>query len=297
MAKIYRSLIVVPLLFVATIIHAQDSLMNLLGETKPNIEYTSGTFKATRVILGQSIENPFGGTMVFVISHHFGQINSGFYNFFGLDQASTRLGLDFGITNWLDVGFGRSTYQKTWDGFTKIKIIRQCTGAKKIPLSISFYANTAINTLDWSDPERKNYFSSRLRYCFEVLFARKFNEYLSFQLMPALVHRNLVPTGADHNDIFAIGGGGRCKISRRVSVNAEYYYLLPNQHLDQVYNSFSLGVDIETGGHVFQLFLTNSQGSFEEAFITENNGNWFKGDIYLGFNISRVFTLVKPKIR
>ena len=297
MAQIYRSLFVVPLLFVATFINAQDSLMNLLGENQPKIEYTAATFKATRVILGQSIENPFGGTLVFVISHHFGQINTGFYNYFGLDQASTRLGLEYGITNWLGVGFGRSTYQKTWDGFTKVKILRQSTGARKVPLSISFYANTAINTLDWQDTQRKNYFSSRLQYCFEFLFARKFNEYLSLQVMPVWVHRNLVPAETDHNDIYAVGGGGRCKITKRISLNAEYFYLLPNQHLNQIYNSFSLGFDIETGGHVFQLFLTNSQGPFEEAFITENNGNWFKGDIFFGFNISRVFTIIKPKIR
>jgi hypothetical protein len=295
MQHLYKTFLVVPLFFVVTVVNAQDSLMNLLGDSKPKIEYTTATFKATRVILGQSIENPFGGTLVFVISHHFGQINSGFYNFFGLDQATTRLGLEYGITSRIEVGFGRSTYEKTWDGFTKIKILRQSKGARKMPLSLSFYANTAINSLDWQYPERKNYFSSRMSYCFEFLVARKFNDYLSFQLIPSMVHRNLVPTTDDHNDIFAIGAGGRCKISKRVSVNAEYYYLLPNQNLDGIYNSFSLGVDIETGGHVFQLFLTNSQGSFEEAFITENNGNWMKGDIFLGFNISRVFTIVKPK--
>jgi hypothetical protein len=295
MQHFYKTFLVVPLFFVLTVVNAQDSLMNLLGDNKPKIEYTMATFKATRVILGQSIENPFGGTLVFVISHHFGQINSGFYNFFGLDQATTRLGLEYGITSRIEVGFGRSTYDKTWDGFTKIKILRQSKGARKMPLSLSFYANTAINGLDWQYPERKNYFASRMSYCFEFLVARKFNDYLSFQLIPSMVHRNLVPTTTDHNDIFAIGAGGRCKISKRVSVNAEYYYLLPNQNLDGIYNSFSLGVDIETGGHVFQLFLTNSQGSFEEAFITENNGNWMKGDIFLGFNISRVFTIVKPK--
>ena len=297
MAKIYKSLIIVPFLCMVTIINAQDSLMNLLGDNHPKTVYTSATFKATRVVLGQSIENPFGGTLIFVISHHFGQINSGFYNYFGLDQATTRIGLEYGITNWIGIGFGRSTYLKTWDGFTKVKILRQSTGARKIPLSISFYANTAINTLDWQDTQRKNYFSSRLRYCFEFLFARKFNEYLSFQVMPVLIHRNLVPTVIEHNDIYAVGCGGRCKITKRISLNAEYFYLLPKQHLDQVYNSFSVGIDIETGGHVFQLFLTNSQGPFEEAFITENNGNWLKGDIFFGFNISRVFTIVKPKIR
>jgi hypothetical protein len=297
MAHFYRSLLVVPLFFVATMLNAQDSLLNLLGDNQPKIQYTTATFKTTRVVLGQSVENPFGGTMLFVISHHFGQINSGFYNFFGLDQATTRLGLEYGITNWIEVGFGRSTYQKTWDGLTKVKILRQCKGERKIPLSISFYANTAINSLDWENPDRKNYFSSRLQYCFEFIFARKFNEYLSFQLQPVWIHRNLVTTTYDHNDILAVGAGGRCKISKRVSVNAEYYYLLPNQNLSGVYNSFSLGVDIETGGHVFQLFLTNSQGTFEEAFITENNGNWANGDIFLGFNISRVFTIIKPKVK
>jgi hypothetical protein len=115
--------------------------------------------------------------------------------------------------------------------------------------------------------------------------------------MPAMVHRNMIETAADKNDVYSIGAGGRFKVSKRVSINAEYYYLLPNRVVStKVYNSLSIGVDIETGGHVFQIFLTNSEGEFEEAFLTSTQGNWSKGTFYLGFNISRIFTIVKPKM-
>lgn len=126
--------------------------------------------------------------------------------------------------------------------------------------------------------------------------AQKFGERFSFQLAPTLVHLNLVPTADDHNNIFALGGGGRFKVSSRVSVNAEYYYLFPHQIASRpAYSSFSTGVDIETGGHVFQIFLTNSMSENMQGIITETTGNWFDGNIFLGFNISRVFTIVKPR--
>jgi hypothetical protein len=112
-----------------------------------------------------------------------------------------------------------------------------------------------------------------------------------------MVHKNLVVTSADHNDIFTLGAGGRCKISQRVAINAEYHHLFPGQVVStKAYDSFSAGIDIETGGHVFQIFLTNSAGEYEEGFLANTTGRWNKGDIFLGFNISRIFTIVKPKI-
>jgi hypothetical protein len=137
------------------------------------------------------------------------------------------------------------------------------------------------------------------------MIARKFGNILSLQVTPSYVHKNIVPTSADHNDIFTLGAGGRVKVSQRVSVNAEYHYLFKGQVVStKAYSSFSLGVDIETGGHVFQIFLTNSYGEYEETYLTETRGKWFNGDIshlqigdiFLGFNISRMFTIVKPKL-
>ena len=280
------------LLFISQNIKSQD-LMDLLGNDKPSKEFATAAFKTTHLILGQSIENVAKGHLNFIIAHHFGRINEGSYNFWGLDQSTIRIGLEYGITDKLEVGLGRSSYQKTIDGFVKYKILRQ--NNMKMPISISYFGGMAINTLKWEDPTRDNFFSSRLSFVNQLLIARKFNDNLSLQLMPSFVHKNLVKRVIDQNNIFAIGGGGRYKLTKRLSVNAEYYQLLPGQTADDFDNSLSLGVDIETGGHVFQLFFTNSQPLFERGFITETQGKWNKGDVFFGFNIIRTFAVVKPK--
>jgi len=280
------------LLLVFTQLHAQDDLMDLFDD-EPVRDYTTATFKTTKIMLGQSIENPPNGGLNFVISHHFGRINEGWYEFFGLDQANIRLGFEYGVNDWLSFGVGRTSVEKTYDGSTKIKILRQQKGLKNIPLSLSYFGNIAIISLKWIEPERENYFSSRLSYTHQLLIARKFTKNLSLQLMPTFIHRNLVETKEDQNDVWSIGAGGRYKIGKRFSVNMEYYYLLPGQTADNFYNSFSIGVDIETGGHIFQLYATNSLGLIEQQFIAQTTGSWGKGDIHIGFNINRVFQLKK----
>jgi opacity protein-like surface antigen len=274
---------------------AQD-LMDMLGDDKPTTEYAYATFKGTRIINGQSIENPAKGVLLFMISHHFGKLNSGAYNLFGLDGPATiRLGLDYGINDYLSVGIGRSSYEKSYDASLKAKILRQSSGDRNMPVSVSWYSSVALNSLHWQHPERKNYFSSRLAYTNQLLIARKFTNSLSLQLSPTFVHKNFVPTAKAQNDIFAVGFGGRYKITQRMALNAEYFYLLPGNTANTYQNCMSVGVDIETGGHVFQFHLTNAQPMFDRAFITETTGKWSKGDIFFGFNISRVFTIKKPK--
>jgi opacity protein-like surface antigen len=275
-------------------VKAQD-LMDMLGDDKPTTEYAYATFKATRIINGQSIENPANGVLLFTISHHFGQLNSGAYNFFGLDKSTIRLGLDYGLNDYVSIGVGRSSFEKSFDASLKAKILRQSSGERNMPVSVSWYSSVVLNSLHWQYPERKNYFSSRLSFTNQLLIARKFSNSLSLQLSPTLVHKNLVPTAKSQNDIFAVGFGGRYKITQRMALNAEYFYLLPGNTADTYQNCLSFGVDIETGGHVFQLHFTNAQPLFDRAFITETTGKWSKGDIYFGFNISRVFTLKKPK--
>lgn len=287
-------------LFIALIglsgkIVAQD-LMDLLNEQEPpKTEYAYATFKATRIVNSQSIENPPNGSLIFIIAHHFGTLNSGAYEFFGLDQANIRFGFEYGFNRWLAAGFGRSSVNKTYDGFVKAKILRQSKGERKMPVSISYFGNMTVTALKWQDPERKNYFTSRMEFVHQLLIARKFGSTFSFQLTPTLVHRNLVETKADDNDVFAIGAGGRYKVTKRLSINAEYFYLLPGQTADDFYDSFSLGLDLETGGHVFQVYLTNSRGLIEEQFIAGTTGTWTKGDIHIGFNVNRTFQLKKPK--
>jgi len=276
-------------------VYAQD-LMDMLGDDKPKTEFAYATFKTTRIVNGQSIENPANGVLLFMISHHFAALNSGAYNLFGLDgPAAIRLGLDYGVNDFLSVGIGRSSWEKTFDASFKAKILRQSSGEHNMPVSVSWYASVVLRSQDWPAPERKNYFSSRLAYTNQILIARKFSNSLSLQLTPTFIHKNFVPTAVAQNDIFAVGIGGRYKLTQRLSLNAEYFYLLPGNTADNYENSFSIGIDIETGGHVFQLHFTNSQPMFDRAFITETTGKWTNRDIFFGFNISRVFTIKKPK--
>ena len=286
------------ILFTANSIKAQDDLMDLLGDTPKTTEYTYATFKTTRIINSQSVENPAEGVLMFLIQHRFGRINTGAYEFFGLDQATIRLGLEYGITKRLSVGIGRSSYEKTYDGFLKYKILRQSTGLRKMPVSMSYFVSTAITSLKWEDmgvENRTNYFSSRVSYTHQLLIARKFSKSLSVQLIPSFIHKNLVETVEDANDILSVGVGGRLKLTQRLSVNAEYFYTPTNQISYEFTQPLSVGLDIETGGHVFQLHFSNAQAFFERGYITETNGKWTDGDIYFGFGISRVFTIVKPK--
>ncbi|MBW8331370.1 MAG: hypothetical protein K0M40_05065 [Prolixibacteraceae bacterium] len=273
-----------------------DELMN--AEIKPAINFATATFKSTRIINGHSIEQMKEKQLDFRISHRFGTLNSGTYGLFGLDESHIHFSLEYGIKDWLMLGAGRSSQNKTYDGFAKVRFLRQSSGEKFMPVHLSYFTSIEIMTLKF--PERpvgtSNYFSSRLAYVNQLLIARKFNENLSVQITPTFIHRNLVKTELDQNDIYALGVGGRYKLTKRLSLNAEYYYTYnPNsKSLDpQPYNALSVGVDIETGGHVFQIMVTNSQGMREGSFIPQTTGSWMDGDIHLGFNISRVFAFNK----
>lgn len=163
-----------------------------------------------------------------------------------------------------------------------------------MPVSLSYVTALSLNTLKWSEPNRTNYFTSRMAYVHQLLIARKFNDRLSLQLSPTYIHKNLVKTELDPNDNFAVGISGRIKITKRLAFNAEYFYQikpLNNYASVKTYNPLSVGFDIETGGHVFQIMLTNSLAMIEKGFISETTGQWAKGDIHLGFNISRVFQI------
>jgi len=296
-----KILLLIAILF-STATKAQDTtdLMaqlekEALGDNSSKTVYTTATFKTTRLINGHTVENVGKGVLDVKISHRFGKLNSGGYDLFGLDNATMRMGLDYGISNRLMIGIGRSTFEKTYDAFFKLKILRQSKGKHNMPISLSYVPTIALKTLKYEDPTRKNYYTSRLYYTHQLIIARKFSEGTSIQLIPTYVHRNLVKLASEHNGIFALGIGGRQKLTKRLSLNAEYYYQMPGYGLTGTTNSLSVGFDIETGGHVFQLHFTNSRGMNERTFITETTGEWGKGDIYFGFNISRVFTIRKRR--
>lgn len=297
MNQTIRKLLLLGLFLVLTLFidaSGQDLMDLMESETEEVINYTTATFKSTRVLNGHSIERMQAGQLDFRISHRFGTINSGAYEFFGLDQANIHLSLEYGIKDWIMVGIGRGTYQKTVDGFLKFSVLRQSSGKKNMPLSLSWLSTMGVNTLKWSDPEQTNYFSSRLSYVHQLLIGRKFNDRISLQLSPGMMHRNLVETELEPNDLYFAGVGGRIKLTSRISLNAEYFYTLHPKNKPEdfnYHNSLSVGFDIETGGHVFQLHITNSVAMIEKGFIGETTGDWLNGDIHFGFNISRVFTV------
>jgi hypothetical protein len=296
--KIFKTGLIVSALFLFQSLSAQEDttdLLSLLGEDEPTLDYTIATFKSTRVINMHSVENAAAGHLDFRISHRFGTINSGAQDLWGLDQAYMRLGFEYGVTDKLMAGFGRSNVNKEIDAFVKYKIIRQSSGLRNVPVTISWFSSAVVRTTPFENPDRKNYFSSRLYYCHQLLIARKVSDALSLQIAPTLVHRNLVADSSQANDIYALGLGGRYKITKRSTFNFEWVPV-PGNQLDPIYrNSLSLGFDIETGGHVFQLHFTNSKPMNEKGFITETTGNWAEGDIQFGFNVSRIFSVVKPR--
>lgn len=270
------------------------ALLNSNASEDPTQRYTEATFKTTRIANGHSIENVGKGVLDFRINHRFGMLNQGIRDFFGLDNATTRIGADYGITERLMIGVGRSTYLKDYDGFFKYKILRQTTN-DKMPFSLSVLGTISIQTVDAYAPAGESYsFNNRLGYVSQLLLARKFSSAFSLQLMPTYLHYNLVQYRNDPNDIFSLGVGGRIKLTKRLSLTGEYYMLLGDR-LRGTKNALSMGLDIETGGHVFQLLFTNAMGITERTVIGQTFGDINKGAIHFGFNISRVFTIVKPK--
>lgn len=276
-------------------VFAQDDLMSLIEDDNGN-EVVESTFKSTRLISGQTTEMRSAGILDFVISHRFGTVNQGIEQFYGLDDSQIRLGLDYGITDKLNIGIGRSSFQKIVDGMIKYKILTQQTGEKSMPISLVAFASVAIKTGSgaFTVPNADNPFTDRLYFTSQLLISRKMSSKLSLQLMPTHIHRNLVPTNDHPTDVVALGVGGRFKLTNRMALNAEYFPQLTDK-ADGIYDALSFGVDIETGGHVFQIHVTNSRAMIEQGFVGDTQGNWGDGDIHLGFNISRVFDLSPNK--
>jgi hypothetical protein len=276
-----------------------DLMKQLENESKANkTAYAKGTFKYTRVINGQSVENLRAHVLDVRILHRFGALNSGFYNFFGLDYSpfNVLIGFDYGISDNLMIGAGHSAFQKTYNGFFKLRLLRQSSGTTNAPITISFVPTLALNSLRSTDfpilPDSGKSLK-RLSYTLQLLIARKFSESLSLQLMPSFIHADNISYFHSKPDIFAIGVAGTQRLSKRMSLNEEYYYQLPGDKAPGAHNVLSLGIDIGTGGHVFELHFTNSVGLVEKSFITETTGSWDAGTARFGFNISRVFQLGK----
>jgi Membrane bound beta barrel domain (DUF5777) len=292
-----KLLLILPLsIWGISMVFAQ-SLLDQVGKDEEETEYVKYSFKTNRVINLHSLESTAKGVMDFKISHRFGVVDDHFYDLFGLDQATQRFGFDFGLTDDLSVGVNRNSVRKAYDAFAKYRILRQSTGKRNMPVTLAVLVSSAIETQRWSDPTRDNYFSSRLFYTSQIIVGRKFSDLFSLELVPTYVHRNLVATNGEKNDVFALGVGGRIRLNRRVTFNGEYVYVPKGQLAAGMSNSLSLGFDIETGGHVFQLHFTNSTSMSEYSVVTQTEKPWGKEAVRLGFNVSRVFTLYDDKKR
>lgn len=275
---------------------AQDMLSSLDSPSEGEKDFAIATFKATRLVDQHTIETVGPRTLDFRISHRFGAVNSAAYNIWGLDgTASIRLGLEYSPDGRFMFGIGRTSTDKMVDGFLKYKLIRQAKNGS--PITMTLFAGAYYTTMKDGNKiangfDKYEYTSSRLSYCYEIMIARKFSPSFSLQIAPWMVHYNLAEHITDQNDAFGIAGLFRLKITKRAAITAEYAYRINNYSLNtKYYDSMSIGYEVETGGHVFQVHFTNSIGIVENQFFTHTDTKWDDMGIRLGFNISRVFTL------
>ena len=265
-------------------LHSQEDLLGLIDDNPKTIPVMA-TFKATRIVNAQSIEMPKPRILEFVILHRFGSMANGAYDLFGMDEAVIRFDLEYGFSDRLSIGIGRSSLNKTYDIFSKLKIVDQRTGHRSFPISLVLFTKMEIETI-MEDMDMQD----RYTYDVQFLLAKKLNRSLSLQLMPTFIHRNLVETHNDHHDLISLGIGGRIKMTRRTSINFDTFF--PIGRRGETYKQgWGIGYDIETGGHVFQLMVTNARGSFESEYIENASGAFEDLNLYLGFNISRAFYL------
>lgn len=275
-------------LCVCQVFAQDDELAELEGLLEEPVVYATKTFYSSRIVNSHTTESIEKKVLDFRINHRFGDVSEGYDNFFGLDNATMRMSFDYGITDNITLGIGRSTFQKTVDGFVKYRFLKQIEENGNMPISAAYIAGITMTT-EKQPTGRTNYFSSRLGYMHQLVIARKFNNGFSAQIMPTVIHRNLIDSTKFSHDVFSMGVGLKKKILPSITLNVEYFWVAPNQISDQFVDPLSIGIDINTGWHTFQLHLTNATGTFEKAAITETTNKWSKGNIHFGFNLSREF--------
>ena len=268
----------------------EDSLLKELDSLSENEQiFELPAFKALQIGNLQSTKVVSKGDLYLVVAHRFGYLKNGITDFFGLDQANTKIQLLYGIKKNLQLGVSRDSYQKTYSGTAKYRLLKQ---SNKLPLNLSLYGSIDVNS-----QLKKSVYPGlkqldRFSYTAQMLAARRFSEKLSLQIAPIFVRHNLQDLNytkeQTHNQVL-LGTGGRYKLSNRFSVNFDYVYNFTRNKNSLYLNPLTIGVDIETGGHVFQLLFTNSRASNDSSFLTETLGDWSKGQISFGFNIVRVF--------
>ncbi len=286
-----KAFILTVLLLTGVRVFGQNDLLEQLDSDSLETDYVSATFKSQRLVNGQTIETIPQGDLQFIFAHRFETLNSGIYEFFGLDQAFVRIGLEYGISDRLGIGLGRNSVDKTLDSYLRYKLVGQKSGAQSFPLTATFFGSVAARIA----PRNKDLtspisFNDRIAYTTQLLLARKISPATSLQLMPTLVHKNMADAAFEKNTQPMVGIGGRIKVTKSTAITTEYYYRLDAPDGNPYHNPIGIGIDIETGGHVFQLVFTNSRGLTERAYLTETTGDFFDGDIHFGFNVTRMFS-------
>lgn len=292
--KIWKTIIlfVFPLL-----LNAQDDLLKEIDTTATDVTVESA-FKSLKIVNLESTKLAAKGDFYFIVAHRFGFIDKGFDDFFGLDNANTQLNFLYGVNDWLTVHIGRSGFQETYDLAAKYRLYAQKENG--FPITIVGFNSVAIN----SELKEEDYpnlkFENRLSYVAQVLISRKFSDKLSLEIAPSVFHENTLRDILDENNVvilpnpqdntqFAVGLGGRYKLTSRWSVNVDYAAHLNRASQSNYKNPLSIGVDLETGGHVFQMHFTNAQAMHETGYLGQTVGDWSKGEIAFGFNLVRVF--------
>lgn len=289
--KIKSFLTFVFVLFLANYASAQDDLLNQLDSVKSDKkEIETAAFKGLQVCNMQSTKLPVKGEFYFLVSHRFGDLTEGINNFFGLDNAYTKLGGIYGVTNWLSLGVSRQTHNKIYELAVKYKFANQETDG--FPVTIVGYNTMDINSekLEITYPDIK--FENRLAYSNQLIISRKFSSVFSAEITPIFIHKNLYDANKEPlKSTFLLGTGARCKISKRLSLNFDYAARLntPEGYKSPYNNPATLGLDIETGGHVFQLVFSNSQTMNDVSYYTTATGIEGGKGIFFGFNMYRVF--------
>lgn len=275
-------------LFSFTHLFAQDDLLNELSDSKNSKkEVADAAFKGLQITTMQSTKLAAKGEWYFLVSHRFGDLTNGLDNFFGLDNALTKIGGLYGVRNWLTVGFSRHTYNKTYELSGKVRFIQQEVDG--FPVTIVGYTTMDINTKLETDVYPNLRGSDRLAYSFQLPISRKFSKSFSLEVNPIYIHKNLIDPNFEKENQFLVASGGRYKLSKRLSLNLEYAGRINEIEHDYYHNPLTVGLDIETGGHVFQLVFSNSQALNDVSYFTNALGKWDDKGIFFGFNIYRVF--------
>lgn len=286
--KIKHSIVLLFIFFIIGNTFAQDRLMQQLDSVTPQEKQVeTNAFKGLQICNMQSTKLPAKGELYILISHRFGDLSKGLDNFFGLDNAYTKIGGIYGVTNWMSLGVSRHTFNKIYELSAKYKFANQSND--KFPLTIVGYSTMDINTNLSTDEYHNLKRVNRFAYTTQLPISRKFTDAFSFELTPMYIHKNLYNPETERKDQVVLGTGGRYKLSKRLSLNAEYAVRLNAPKTSSYHNPLSLGLDIETGGHIFQMVVSNSQ-PMNDAFVFSNaNGKWNGGSLYFGFNMYRVF--------